>query len=105
MMINISRAYNAIGDFDKAYENELDIKYVQKLLDEKRIRFLSQEFQFNTGYGKTLVHKGMTDDAEKVLTDAFENENISSDTDKFYDSVAKAEADLALEKYEEILGM
>ena len=73
------------------------------MLEKTGTRFLSQEFQFNTIYGETLIHKGMTDDAERVLNLAFENENISSETDKFYGYVSRADVDVALEKYDEAL--
>ena len=44
MMINISRGYNVIEEFDKALENELDIAYIYDLLNKQGICFYSQEF-------------------------------------------------------------
>lgn len=103
MMINISRAYNMIGDFDTAFENELDIKYIYELLSKHGIRFYSQEFQFNRVHGETLLRKGEIEEAHKVLSAALASDSISSEIDLFCAYVSRAEANIALGKYDEAL--
>ena len=104
MMINISRGHNAIGEFEKALENELDIKYIYDLLDKQGIRFYSQEFQFNVIYGETLLKLGKIQDALNMLNKALINtSNISSKIDLFQAYVSRAEINMKLGKFEETI--
>ena len=104
MMINISRGYNVIGEFDKALENELDIAYIYDLLNKQGICFYSQEFQFNTIYGTTLLRLGNIKEANDILTKALNNvENVSSDIDLVAAYVAKAEVNIKLGNYEKAI--
>ena len=104
MMINVSRGYNAIGEFEKALENELDIKYIYDLLDKQGIHFYSQEFQFNVIYGETLLKLGKIQEALNTLNKALINtSNISSKIDLFQAYVSRAEINMKLGKFEETI--
>jgi tetratricopeptide (TPR) repeat protein len=103
MMINISRAYNMGGDFNAAFENEQDIKYIYRLLHKRGIRFYSQEFQVNTVFAETLLRQGKIKEAYKVLTTALGSESISSSMDLFCAYVSRAEANVLLRKYDEAI--
>lgn len=103
MMINIARAYNMLGNFDEAFKSEQNILYIYNLLCKRGIRFYSQEFQVNRVLGETLLRKGKIKESHKVLSEALESGNISSAIDLFCVYVLKAEANIALGKYNDAL--
>lgn len=104
MMINISRGYNAIGDFKKALENELDIEYMYDLLDKQGIRFYSQEFQFNMVHGEILLKLGKIQEALEFLNETLSNMgSISSKIDLFQAYVTRAEINIKMSNFEEAI--